>query len=42
MLSRAVRNTQHMIEHTDLRKSGQEMVHSVGYTAEVIFNSFLV
>ena len=40
MVSRAVRNTQHMMENTDLRKIGADMMHSVGYTAEEQFQSF--
>ena len=35
MMTRAVRNTQHMMKHTDMRKAGQHMMNTVGYTAEV-------
>ena len=34
MMMRAVRNTQNMLKEADLQKSGENMMHSMAYTAE--------
>ena len=41
MMTRAVRNTQHMMKHTDMSDVGHNMMQTVGYTAEVSSSPFI-